>query len=66
VKRSKKELEDKTKAITIDLLCWAGLKNAKKITKQVRQNVKSVKEVMKLVQLNLQKEENRRKELKRK
>jgi hypothetical protein len=51
MKRSKKELEIKTKAITIDLLCWAGLKNAKKVALGVRRSLLA--------------EENRRKELKR-
>jgi len=51
MKRSKKEIENKIKAITIDLLCWAGLKNAKKIVVAVRRNLKV--------------EEIRRKELKK-
>jgi len=41
MKRSKKEIESKTQAITIDLLCWAGLKNAKKIVVAVRRNLKT-------------------------
>ena len=52
MKRSKKEIETKIKSVTTDLLCWAGLKNAKKIVLAVRRN--------------LREEENRRKELKRK
>jgi len=51
MKRSKSELDKKIKSITIDLLAWAGLKNAKKIVVAVRRNLKA--------------EENRRKELKK-
>ena len=51
MKRSKKEIENKIQSITMDLLCWAGLKNAKKITLAVRRNLKA--------------EEVRRKELKK-
>lgn len=50
MKRSRKEIDGKIKAVTVDLLCWAGLKNAKKIVLAVRRNLKA--------------EENRRKELK--
>jgi len=41
MKRTKKEIETKIKAITMDLLCWAGLKNAKKIVVAVRRNLKA-------------------------
>jgi len=51
MKRSKSELDKKIKSITIDLLAWAGLKNAKKIVVAIRRNLKA--------------EENRRKELKK-
>ena len=61
MKRSKKEIESKIRSITMDLLCWAGLKNAKKITEEVRQNVKSVKQVIKTIKENLKAEEKRRK-----
>ena len=41
MKRSKIEIDKKIKSITIDLLAWVGLKNAKKIVVAVRRNLKA-------------------------
>lgn len=39
MRRSKQEIESKIDSITRDLLCWAGLKDAKKIISQVKGNL---------------------------
>jgi hypothetical protein len=49
MKLSKNDLDKKAKQITFDLICFAGLKKAQKITMQIRRNLKA--------------EENRRKNI---
>ena len=39
MKRSKKEIEDQTKVVVRDLLCWGGLKNAKKVSADVKREL---------------------------
>ncbi len=60
---TKNNIDKKAEQITFNLICWAGLRNAKRVTKEVRHQVKSVKQVMKLVEENLRAEEQRRKGL---
>ena len=41
MKLTREDLKHKASKITFDLICTAGLKNAKKISMQIRRNLKA-------------------------